>query len=272
MKNKKILITITLILVIGALAYGVARSRLTRSRPSPEKTSRTFLQKPNRGNNQQNLRNLSLQPEAFNMARRLGSRFAAGKREVSITLGTLLIGSDQFRVQTKRVQTDDGEQVEVKLAGSGNVLTWDASQGFLSSGRRAERNDRELLERLVLDSPDQFVLAQLRGASYFTVARNVRPADAGDNYQGPLWTIVRVNDPETDETRQPASRWRLFYIDTMTGLIERIESEINGQRIIAQFSGWTERNGEKIPGQTVWSSQGRTLMEYRLADFSHGQQ
>ena len=273
MKHKKILITITIVLAAGALAFGVVSSRLARGRPSPQITNPTFLRPQGRDGKQiQRARNLSLQPEAFNMARRLGSRFGASKRATSVMVGTLIIGSERRQVQTKRVQMDDGEQVEIKLAGSGDTLTWDASSGSLSSGRQANGNDRDVLERLVFDSPDQFVLGQLRGASYFTVARNVRPAGAGDNYQGPLWTMVRVSDPELDEARRLQSSWRLYYINTTTGLIERVESEDDGQRVVAEFSGWTNIAGEQVPGRIVWTSQGRTLMEYQLANFSHAQQ
>ena len=273
MKHKKILIAISIILAAGALAFGVVSSRLARGGPSPQIPNPTFIQQQGRdGKPVQRARNLSLQPEAFNMARRLGSRFGATKREVSIAVGTLTIGSDQRQVQTKRVQTDSGEQVEVKIAGSSDTLTWDASSGSLSSGRQANGSDRDVIERLVFDSPDQFVLGQLRGSSYFMVARNVRPAGAGDNYQGPLWNIVRVSDPELDEARRLQSRWRLYYLNTTSGLIERVESVVDGQRIVAEFSVWTNIAGEQVPGRIVWTSQGRTLMEYQLANFSHAQQ
>lgn len=184
-------------------------------------------------------------------------------------MGTLTVGTERQLVQTTRTQTDKGEEVEIKIAGAQGSLTWEAGQGALSSGSRATSSNRELIERLVLDSPDQFVLAQLRGASYYTVARNVRPADAGDNYAGQLWDIVRVNDPEPDETKQPQSRWRLYYINTATGLIDKIESEVGGKRIVAELSGWNDQNGEKVPTQIKWTQQGRTLMQYTLANFSH---
>jgi hypothetical protein len=170
-----------------------------------------------------------------------------------------------------RKQTDDGEQVEIALPGSRGSLTWDAAQGALASGERAG-SDRDLIERLVLDSPDQFVLAQLRGASYYTVARNVRPAEAGDDYTGPLWNIVRVNDPARDEQKKAHSQWRLYYINTSTGLIDKIVSEIEGEEIEAALSGWTEVGGEKVPGEIVWTNQSQTIMQFRLANFSHGQQ
>ena len=51
------------------------------------------------------------------------------------------------------------------------------------------------------DPPDQFVLAQLRGSSYYTVARNVRPAGATDGYAGPLWNVVRIDEGNDQEER-----------------------------------------------------------------------
>jgi hypothetical protein len=170
-------------------------------------------------------------------------------------------------MQTARTQTEKGEQVSITFPGSSSSLTWDAVEGAVSSSSPASGSDRELIERLVFDSPDQFVLAQLRGASYYTVARNVRPAGASDKYSGPLWNIVRVNDPQLDETKQPLSRWRLYYINTMTGLIDKIESEVVGQRIVAEIS-WTNLNGEKVPAQIIWTNEGRPLMQYSLTNLA----
>lgn len=218
-------------------------------------------------------RNLNLQPVALNLARRLGKRFSPAKYEKSVVIGTLTISSEQQQIiQTTRTQTSDGEEVEIRIAGSQASLTWNNTDGPLSSRSRPSVADRELIERLVHDSPDQFVLGQLRGASYFTVARNVRPTDAGDGYSGPLWNIVRVDDPERDQEKRPQSQWRLYYINTSTGLIDRIVSEVNGQQIVAEISAWGEANGEKVPTEIIWTRQGQTLMTYRLTNFSHNQQ
>lgn len=144
----------------------------------------------------------------------------------------LTIGVDRRVASITRRQTDDGEQVEINVAGSAGLLTWSAAQGARGSGAPATGSDRELIERLVLDSPDQFVLAQLRGASYYTVARNVRPAEANDGYSGPLWNIVRVDDPSREQAQGPQSRWRLYYLNSTTGLIDRIVCELDGQQPI----------------------------------------
>jgi hypothetical protein len=213
-------------------------------------------------------RNLSLQPEAFNLSLRLGRRFEARTRPQSTLVGTLVLGSERRTVQTTRTQTDDGEQIEMRMTGTTDVLTWNKEQGALSSSSRAMGAERELIERLVFDSPDQFVLAQLRGASYYTVGRNVKPAEAGAKYAGPLWNVVRVSEPEPDEAKRPQSRWRLYYINVTTGLIDRIVSEVNGQKLIAEIPNWVDLSGEKVPAQIIWKRAGQTIMQFSLSNFS----
>lgn len=267
------LIVLMVVIAAGALALVVARTKgksdraATTSGAHPPSSSGVMVQgQGSRRNNTH--RNLSLQPEAFKMGRWLGQRFAPGKRERSLLVGTLTIGSERRIVQTTRTQTDDGEQVEIKIAGSPGLLTWDPNQGALSASSRANGSDRELIERLVLDSPDQFVLAQLRGASYYTVARNVRPMEADDNYTGALWDIVRVEDPDQDLERRPRSHWRLYYVNSRTGLIDKVVSEVHGEKIETEFQDWTEQAGKKWPSRIVWTRQGTRLMELSVQSFS----
>ena len=203
------------------------------------------------------------------MSRRLGSRFSQSKRHQSVLVGRLTLNSNQHVVQVTRTPADDGENVEVKIAGLSKLLTWDGARGARSANERATDSDRLLIERLVLDSPDQFVLAQLRGASYSTIGRNVRAEKADDNNKVALWNIIRVGDPQRDEATQAASSWRLYYVNAETGLIDRIESELEGDRIVAELSGWTDQNGEKFPARITWRRQGQTIMEYSLSNFSH---
>ncbi|HEX7773909.1 MAG TPA: hypothetical protein VF435_15920, partial [Pyrinomonadaceae bacterium] len=118
------------------------------------------------------VRNLSLQPEAFKLSRRLGNRFTSSRQTFSTLAGTLVTGVQQQEVNVVRRQTSGGEDVGIGVAGA--ALTWSDVDGPGAAGANVNEGQRMLIERLVLDSPDQFVLAQLRGASYYTVARNVR--------------------------------------------------------------------------------------------------
>ncbi len=262
------------VIVTGGLALAGARTkgrsrRDAATRVSPPPSSPAVTQDHSRQNAKG--RNLSLSPEAFKMSRRLGQRFSTRKGDKSMLVGTLIMGSERRIVHTTRSQTGDGEEVEINIAGMPGKLAWDRAAGTRSTNGEASSGDRDLVERLVLDSPDQFVMAQLRGASYRTVARNVRPVNADENYSGPLWDVVRVGEPHDGEQKSQ-SAWRLYYIDTKTGLIGRIVSELRGEMVEAEISEWTTVNGETVPRQITWTSQGQTIMQYRLTNFSRAQQ
>lgn len=216
----------------------------------------------------QKRRNLTLQPEAAAVNRRLGNRFKSGRTQ-SVLSGKLTIDGLEQQATIVRSQTDSGETVEVVLPAG--RLSWSEKEDTKTSQGAAAESEQLLVERLVLDSPDQFVLAQLRGASYQTIFRNLRPTDAGDNYDGPIWTVVRVSEPRGPETSKRISSWRLYYINADTGLIDRIECEVNGQRIEVAFLAWAEQNGEQIPSHIRWSTSGQTLMEYQLTAFTRNE-
>src|SRR5688500_16581214 len=184
--SKKVLLVCGALLCLCALgAAALARRGAETQRPTPADESAT---RRLRG------RNLSLQPEPSKLGRRLGRRFREAGREVSVLSGALTIGAQSRRVVIRRVQGEAGESLEVALGGGGAPHTWDDRGGVQQAGRAAEGQGRLIVERLALDSPDQFVLAQLRGASYAAVARGARPEGAAgaDDYSGPLWDVVRV--------------------------------------------------------------------------------
>ena len=213
------------------------------------------------------MRNLSLQPEAFKLSRRLGNRFASFRQTSSTLAGTLITGTLQQDLNVVRRQTSTGEEVGIGITDA--ALTWSDVEGPRASGANVNEGQRVLIERLVLDSPDHFVLAQLRGASYYTVARNVR-ADLGgsDNYDGPLWDVVRVEEPHTEATRRPLSNSRQYYINVQTGLIDKIVSEVRGEKIEANVLQWVDQGGEKIPSHIVWKRGEETVQEFRLTSFA----
>jgi len=261
-RNFRVVLCCVALLVIAAVAsvFLITRAAPERSVPLQSTVqSRVGKHGP---------RNLSLQPEALRVARQLGQRFSATSNETSVLTGTLTIsGADQPLIATRR-QTETGEQVGL-LIGT-RTLTWSGQEGAKAVSGPIGDMERLLVERLTLDSPDQFVLAQLRGASYFTIAQSVRPA--GASYAGPLWDLVRVTEPPENENVRPLSPWRLYYVNVQTSLPDRIEYELNGQPIMVEFLEWTKEFEENIPARVRWSSNGQTLMEFRVTSVSHQQQ
>jgi hypothetical protein len=218
-------------------------------------------------------RNLSLRPEAFNFSRRVGRRFNAPGRERATMIGTLNVGTEQHDIVITRLQGDEGEGVTVSLDGGAPLISWDQAQheqGAGETGARASVRQRALMERLVLDSPDQFVLAQLRGASYNTVLHSARPVEAGgaDDYTGAVYDVVRVSEPRREHVAGNV-RWQLFYLNTQTGLVEKIVSEDDGARVEAAFTEWDEQDGEQFPRRIRWSRLGQPLMELTITGLSY---
>ena len=215
-------------------------------------------------------KSLSQQPEPAKLLRRIGGERFKSRTNTSLSVqGVLKTNGDSHTVSIVRGQTNDGERVEVFFSDGVTALVWTPNSGpQSSSGATLSQAQRILLERLAYDSADQFILAQLRGASYSVVIRNLRPDDAGDEYTGPLWDVVRVDDPERDEQKAPVSPWRLYYINRTTGLIDKVISEDGGERVEAQFSDWTDRNGEKLPASITWSRGAQTVMSFELTNVS----
>ena len=258
------------LMAIIAITFVTFTARAWRHKVSSTAKQEGFTQPPSaRGRLHSRL---ALQPEVDKQRRRLGRRFLAPGREVSIMLGTIALGSDRYAVRIARSQDDDDERLTIALNGGGQTLAWSGLNGALSDSPAATDGLRSLVERLALDSPDQFILAQLRGAAYYTVARMVRPPEAGgsDTYTGPLWNVVRVSEATELAQNNPRSPWRLYYINTATGLIDKVISEEAGQTIVADMSGWVAQNGEQIPTRISWTVNRQVVMEFSLTNILYG--
>lgn len=210
-------------------------------------------------------RNLSLQPEAARLSTRLGRRFTGSDSDVSVMIGEVVTNETRTPVRVIRRQDQRGEAVEITT--NGKQVAWSPSQNS-TANRSLSEFERSLIEKVVFDSADAFVLAQLRGASYQVMARNVR-ADLGgaDNYNGPLWTVVRVGYSNADMETKPETPFRFYYINSRTGLLDKVVSESNGEEVTATLDGWFTENGETFPSVIRWSIGGRQTMELKIITF-----
>jgi hypothetical protein len=264
---KIILLVSAALLSLSALANvtRVRRAAGLTEQPPPVASSTARQARRSRGGN------VALQPEAYRLSRRLGLRFREAGREVSVLSGTLTFDGESRRVVIRRERGEAGETLEVALGGGAATHAWDDRGGARHSGREAEGEERLLVERLALDSPDQFVLAQTRGASYHTVARLARPDEGGaDGYAGPLYDVVRVDEPRGVGGAAPASPWRIYHLNSETGLPEKVSYEEGGGKIEVTLSGWAGHGGELHPSRVAWKRNGSPLMELVVTNVSHG--
>jgi hypothetical protein len=250
--------SVLLVVVLGSLAALAA----WRDNPLQMTQRESLTTGPARAPSR--FRNLSLQPEAAKLSIRLGQRFIGSESDVSVLIGEITTGETRIPLRLVRKQDKRGESVELDV--NGRALAWNAANG--TKGDTVTEFDRSLVERLVFDSADAFVLAQLRGASYQVIGRNVR-ADLGgaDNYNGPLWTVVRVSHAGADSEEKPDSVARVYYINSRTGLVDKVISKIRGEEVEATLESWTSKEGEAIPSLIRWSTAGRQIMEFKVVNF-----
>src|SRR5262245_40556878 len=263
-----------LIVIVGtigavALSIGTAiRQADSASRSVTPVEPATSLSPPaqTRSNGRSRLQSrLGFQPRAYRMLFHIGRRFNVPGLEVATQTGVLKLGVNQHSLRITRSQDDaDGEQVLIEIGGN-PALSWSPKAGAKSSAGQATGSDRLITERIALDSIDQFILAQVRGVSYRMVARSVVPqgAAAHEDYNGPSWDVVRLNEPEG--TVKPLSNARLYYINTVTGLIDKVVSQEAGEVVSAEFSNWANFSGEKTPTRVVWRNGDSILMEITLS-------
>ena len=259
----------TVLCCVALLVIAAAGSAFLSTRAAPEKGVALQSSAQSRVG-KRGPRNLFLQPEALRVARQLGKRFSATSKGTSVVAGTLTSSGAEQPLTITRRQIENGEQVDLQIGS--RALTWNAQDGTKALDSPIGDTERLLTERLTLDSPDNFVLAQLRGASYLTIARNVRPAGANDGYAGPLWDLVRVLEPQEKDGARPLSPWRIYYLNVQTNLPDRLEYELNGQPITVEFLEWTKQGEETSPSRVKWSTNGQTLMEFRASSLSLSQQ
>ena len=258
----RFLIPALLVVVIGGLGVLAARKEADVEAlrlPALEHTNARPARAVSR------YRNLSLQPEAAKLSTRLGQRFIASDSDLAVLIGEVVTNETRVPMRVIRRQDKRGESVEIAV--NGKALAWSPAHNYLTVGSVSDF-ERSLIQRIVYDSADAFILAQLRGASYQVVGKNVR-ADRGgaDNYHGPLWTVVRVSHSGADSVAKPESPARLFYINSRTGLLDKIVSEVAGEEVVATLDGWVAETGETFPSIVRWSRGGRQLMEFRVITF-----
>jgi hypothetical protein len=268
-------VAVLAVLVLAACALGYAARGYTR------RSSEPFSSRPSRSKalSQRDqpvagslISRLRLQPEADKLCRRLGQRFSKANLGVSVFMGTITIGTRRDAIRITRAHDGDGERVAIEIGNEAATLTWQAFEGTRASGGDAGSATRSIVERLVLDSPDQFIFAQLRGAAYHKMAQNVRPVEAGDSddYEGPVWDMVRVVESTSRSNNKPISDSRIYYINSSTGLIDKILSQEGSEDVIAAVSSWVEQDGEVLPTGVTWTKDKQVLMELRISNVLFG--
>ena len=189
----------------------------------------------------------------------LGTRFESPAQGRSIMTATLTRNTGEPRsVQlTITRELPDKLRVEQTSLTAQRTLGYDGSRAWVRGGS-ASTEDLRLIEMIVRDSVEHFVSTQARGDATLHLGDMFRGDDGSNaNYDGPFYDILRVNDtfatPGGTESRPT-----LFYLNSRTGLLEKIvyERQHDAAKVEVEFGEWIAITNQKIPSRIVWKENG----------------
>ena len=183
----------------------------------------------------------------------LGNRFESPAQGRSIVTATLTRSKGEPRQFTITRELPD--KVRIEELTTQWTIGHDGNRPWARAGSLSEE-DLRLIETLVRDSVEHFIAGQARGDATFHLGDMFRADDGSNqNYDGPFHDILRVDDAfETAEGTK--TRPTLFYLNSRTGLLEKIVYERGEGKIEVEFGEWLTITSQKTPGRITWKENG----------------
>ena len=185
----------------------------------------------------------------------LGNRFESPAQGRSIMTATFMRSKGEPRQFTIIRELPDKLRIEETVLTTQRTIGHDGNRPWARTGSLSEE-DLRLIETLVRDSVEHFIAGQARGDATFHLGDMFRADDGSNqNYEGPFHDILRVDDAfETLEGTK--TRPTLFYLNSRTGLLEKIAYEREEGKIEVEFREWITIANQKTPGRITWKENG----------------
>jgi len=198
----------------------------------------------------------------------LGDRLQAPGKERAISAGTL---TDSRGTANATISWELPGRFRLDRPGSANRSLQAGASGLAAASSQANLNEDEenLVDSLLHDRPETFLLNAARGQYLRLIAHNVRAIrDSSPNYTGPLYDVY---DQIAKVDSRPASpeRTKRFFVDARTGLLYRVVYFVTraGKSVQAEtiFSQWTTVQGQATPNQIERRHDGVSVFTYRAS-------
>lgn len=196
------------------------------------------------------VRRARLQPRFRHLLDVVGDRLEKPGNERLVMIGTLRRQDDSrpmpfrlFLEQPRRMR------LEEQRAQAG-VTSFNGRSGW-ALGESLSDADRDMIETLIYDSADNFLLGQTQGLATRALGSRFRLDDGTDaNYDGPFYDIYQVMDHvgTGSDVRQQS---KLFYFNSDTQLLERVRYQIQRDgaavNVEIQITDWKRLNKQRVP-------------------------
>lgn len=263
-------------LILGVLALGsltavaVGARAWWKATPGLAATTASAVEKPVKTVNEKYLRRSRLTPHQRELLKALGDRLEKPGKERLTLLGTItrLTEADRSPAPISlTLEFPDRLRLE-EIRGNKKLITaFDGSKTW-GQGKTLKRSDEDLVETLLFDSVEHFLLGQLQGYATRLLGTNFRLDDGTNpNYAGPFYDIYEVTD-ELPGATEPRTQTKLYYFNSATALLERVryESDRDGVPVSVEilFDDWQAVGGQGVPRQLTRRENDQPVLQLNL--------
>lgn len=142
------------------------------------------------------------------------------------------------------------------------VIGFDGAKAWAQDGRLSA-DDLAVIETLVFDSPDHFLLSQTQGYATRALGQRFRLDSEAVTKDTVFYDIYQVGDQiniATASRPQP----KMFYLNSTTQLLERVhyETERDGQTVKVEvlLTGWEKSNNQQLPRLITRLENGKEVL------------
>lgn len=247
-----------LLIILTGIYFASARTRSDFSTASQPPATASIQPEQKNANDQDEaseeyLRRGRLRPQLHEIMGALGDRLEKpGKERLAFTGTIARAGSQQANPISVILEFPGRLRLEEMVNGQKQVTVSKGDKARKTGGTLNNR-DEDLVEMLLCDSVEHFLLAQRDGDATRFLGPRFRLDDGTTaNYSGPFFDLYETT--ELIKVRQDIRRQtKVYYFNSDTHLLERIRYRLaNGlTEVEIRLKNWVEVQGQKLPGEIV---------------------
>lgn len=215
-----------------------------------------------------------LRPQLHAALGALGDRLEKpGKERLTLT-GTITKAGRQQAIPVLLVWEFPGRlRLEEQVDGQRHTTVFNGNNAR-RNGNSLSRREEDLIETLIHDSVEHFLISQLDGAATRFLGSRFRLDDGtATNYEGPFYDLY-----ETSELikvgREIRRQTKVYYFNSDTNLLERVKYQVRRDGLATlvevRLNNWHEVQGQKLPGEIVRLENDTPVLRFTITSTGIG--
>jgi hypothetical protein len=273
---------LSIVALIITLTAIYLTSAMTRPAPSPvNQPAATIISQPEQREQSaegeapaEYVRRGRLRPRLYAVLGALGDRLEKpGKERLTLT-GTIIKAERQQAIPVLLIWEFPGKlRLEEQIDGQRRVIIFNGND-TRGNGNSLSRRDEDLIETLIHDSTEHFLISQLDGAATRFLGTRFRLDDGtATNYEGPFYDLYETSEM-IKVRREAQKQTKVYYFNSDTHLLEQVKYQVLREGIATavevRLNNWHEVQEQKLPGEIVRLENGTPVLTFTITSTGIG--